>query len=235
MTSNPIDKIPSILFVDDDKDLCRHIKKQIDPQIYQADFVHFADMARKKLSENKYDLVFLDIVMPGENGLSYAKELKNRFPETPFVFLTAQNEMQYKSEGFESGAEDFISKPFHITELLYRVKAILRRTGKLNQNKQSPIFHIGSFTFDSGSRKLSTIKVDYSLSIKESELLTLFCLNINQYISREEFLKKVWGKTDEFTIDSMDVYLNRLRKYLSSDLSIKIENLRGMGFRLLVK
>jgi two-component system OmpR family response regulator len=224
-------EIPRILFVDDDISFCDLMRSQIDAARFNADFAHDADTAMARMAAKTYDLVILDIIMPGTNGLELGRILRQDYPSTPLFFLTAQNEIQYKAEGFELGADDYISKPFNFTELMYRIRAVLRRT---SPGELAARFSIGQYEFDSGMRKLYHVNEVKTLSMKEAELLAILCSNIDRVVSRDIFLHKVWGKTDEFTVDSMDVYLTRLRKHLKHDPAVKIENIRGKGFKLMV-
>jgi DNA-binding response OmpR family regulator len=228
-----MNKIPDILFVDDDVALCRFIASQIDKNEFAASFVHSADEAREKLAAKIFDLAVLDIMMPRINGLQLGQYIRTNYPRIPLIFLTAQTELQYKTAGFEAGADDYVSKPFNFTELRYRIKALLRRSMSFQEDEHR-VFQIGSFAFDSFKRKLKSAGKEQTLSLKEAELLTILCNNMNRVVGRDEFLVKIWGKTDEFTIDSMNVYLSRLRKYFRDEPGIKIDNLRGTGFSLMV-
>jgi two-component system, OmpR family, response regulator len=228
-------KLPEILFVDDDVEFCNHIHFQLDRKMYSADFVYNAASAKKKLSDKHYDLAVLDLIMPGINGIELAKQIKKDFPAMPVLFLTAQDELQYKIAGFEAGADDYISKPFNFTELVYRIKAILRRTAATTEEQFQTVFNISEYIFNSTDRTLARDVESKTLSRKEAELLHILCTNMNKVVSREEFLRKVWGKTDEFTVDSMDVYITRLRKHFREDDAIKIENIWGTGFKLIVE
>jgi DNA-binding response OmpR family regulator len=224
-------KLPSLLFVDDDLELCKLVASQVDTALYAIEFAHDAAEAEKKLTSAHFDLLLLDIIMPGMNGIELGKKIRKQYPQMPLIFLTAQTEFQYKMLGFEAGADDYISKPFNFTELMYRIKALLRRTFP-DYSSEAGSYTIGEYAFNSIERKLVHAKESKTLSIKESELLQILSSKMNTIVSRDEFLKKVWGKTDEVTIDSMDVYMTRLRKQLRHDENVRIENIRGTGFRL---
>jgi DNA-binding response OmpR family regulator len=184
------------------------------------------------LRSEHFDLILLDIVMPGINGLDTASAIRKINAHVPIIFLTSQSELRIKVKGFEAGADDYLVKPFSFTELLIRIKAILRRSQKpiVSQEPEAEQFAIATYVFDSLHRKLRRGEEVKSLSQKEADLLKMLCQNKGKLVKRDMVLLHLWGKTDDYAINSMDVYLSRVRKLLKDDSSIKIENIHGSGF-----
>ena len=171
--------------------------------------------------------------MPEMDGLSLAKEIRLATPEIPIIFLTAKNQKEDIIEGFKTGADDYITKPFSMEELLYRIEAILRRTINTSVNKKEDIYTIGSYTFDSLKQILTNKDQSINLTTKESGLLELLCRHSNEILERNYALKTIWIDDNYFNARSMDVYITRLRKYLKKDLSVKILNVHGRGYKLI--
>jgi len=177
-------------------------------------------------------------MMPKKDGFTLAKDIKGINREMPIIFLTAKTLKEDVLEGFQIGGDDYITKPFNSEELLYRVKAVLRRSSKPDENQEDQReFIIGDFHFDYALRIL-TYKPDGTsekLSPKEAQLLRLFCFRMNDVLQRSEALTKIWDDDNYFTARSMDVFITKIRKYLSKDQNIEIENIHGNGFRLYIK
>ena len=151
----------------------------------------------------------------------------------PIIFLTAKSMKEDVLEGFSLGADDYITKPFSMEELLFRIEAILRRTkGTRGADKES--WEIGSFTFDVNKQMLTGNEMEQKLTTKESELLKLLCNNINQVLERNFALKAIWIDDNYFNARSMDVYITKLRKYLKADPGVQIINVHGKGYKLVV-
>jgi DNA-binding response OmpR family regulator len=183
------------------------------------------------LSES-FDFCILDVMMPKKDGFSLAKEIRTKSPNIPLVFLTAKSMTEDTIKGFELGADDYITKPFSMEELLVRIKAIMKRVSKADKEDEKSEFLIGKYKFVPNQHELSLNGETQKLTTKESDLLTLFCKNQNQTVSRSFALKLIWGDDSYFNARSMDVYITKLRKYLKSDTSIQIMNLHGEGFKL---
>jgi len=185
-----------------------------------------------------FDLTITDVMMPKKDGFTMAKEIRGINKEIPIIFLTAKTLKEDVLEGFKLGADDYITKPFNSEELLFRVKAVLRRSSKPEENLEDQRdFIIGDYHFDYALRIL-TYKVDGStekLSPKEAQLLRLFCFRINDVLQRSEALTKIWEDDNYFTARSMDVFITKIRKYLAKDTNIEIENIHGNGFRMYLK
>jgi DNA-binding response OmpR family regulator len=182
------------------------------------------------LNKDKYDLVLMDVMLPGMDGFSITKQLRLQRNQTPILFLTAKSLAEDRIRGFEAGADDYLTKPFSIEELTLRIKAILKRTIK---EEDLPLtFSIGNYFFDSNTFALTHPKANIIVTKKEADLLTCLCLNLNKTVAREDILIQLWGENDYFKGRSMDVFIARLRKYFSLDDSVNIVNMHGVGFRL---
>jgi DNA-binding response OmpR family regulator len=173
-------------------------------------------------------------MMPVKDGFTLAREIRIIDPEVPVIFLTAKSMKDDVLEGFSIGADDYITKPFSMEELLFRIEAILRRTrGKGDQNKQT-IFKIGEYTFDANKQLLTRGDDAQKLTTKETELLKLLCNNANTVLERNFALKTIWIDDNYFNARSMDVYITKLRKYLKGDPSVEIMNIHGKGYKLII-
>jgi DNA-binding response OmpR family regulator len=173
-------------------------------------------------------------MMPIKDGFTLAREIRNTDKDVPIIFLTAKSQKDDKIEGFQSGADDYMTKPFSMEELLMRVQAVLRRTSgqKISVSKQRH-FEVGKFNFDYDKRILSGIGDEKKLTSKEADLLKLLVENKNDVLERSVALNKIWKDDSYFNARSMDVYITKLRKYLKDDQSLEIVNMHGRGFKLL--
>ena len=190
----------------------------------------------KKFKSQSFDMCILDVMMPFKDGFTLAKEIRNINDSIPMIFLTAKSLKEDVVKGFKIGADDYIIKPFDSDILLLKIKSLLKRDfiSKSVKNKKTK-FKISDFIFDSKLRQLSFNNENpVTLSPKESDLLELLILNMNDLTLREEALIKIWKDDNYFTSRSMDVYITKIRKYLSKDPSIKIENIHGKGFKLTI-
>jgi DNA-binding response OmpR family regulator len=187
-----------------------------------------------------FDLCIFDVMMPRKDGFTLAREVREKDKEMPIIFLTAKNLKEDILEGFKIGADDYLSKPFNSEELLLRIQAILRRVNK-GQDKEDDVreYEIGEYHFNYPLRILSwqgKMGLEKEkLSPKEAHLLKMFCQNKNDVLTRAEALAKIWGEDNYFTARSMDVFVTKLRKYLSKDPNLQIMNIHGNGFRLVEK
>ena len=171
-------------------------------------------------------------MMPYKDGFTLAKEIRGIDQEIPILFLTAKSLNEDTLKGFESGADDYMTKPFSMDELLARINAIMRRLKGFPSNEM-PILQIGNYSFDTKLQKLIIEKEEQKLTTKETDLLKLLCKNKNRVLERNNALKAVWGDDNYFNGRSMDVYITKLRKYLKKDPNIQIINVHGKGFKLL--
>lgn len=222
-----------ILLAEDDSNLGVLLKNYLTAKDYDTTLVRTGTQALKTFSSESFNICIFDIMMPEMDGLTLARKIRITNKEIPIIFLTAKNQQDDIIEGFISGADDYITKPFSMEELLYRIEAILKRTNNTTININEGPHLIGSFTFDPLKQILSHKEKSINLTTKESELLNLLCRNRNEILERNFALKLIWIDDNYFNARSMDVYISRLRKYLSKDPSLKILNIHGKGYKLI--
>ncbi len=179
-----------------------------------------------------FDLCIIDVMMPEMDGFTLVKNIRQKDEKTPIIFLTAKSLKADRIEGFKIGADDYLTKPFSMEELLLRISAILRRSGASQEKKSTYI--LSSFSFDVTRQVLKSGLEEQKLTAKESELLAILCENLNKTTPREDILKRVWGDDSYYNARSMDVYLSKLRKLLKTDDQIELINVHGRGFKLIV-
>ncbi len=222
-----------ILLAEDDSNLGLLLKNYLTAKNYETTLSVNGSLALDAFSQDNFGLCILDIMMPEMDGLTLAKEIRLTRPDIPILFLSAKNQEEDIIEGFKSGADDYITKPFSMEELLYRIEAILRRTTNIVVHKKEDSYTIGSYTFDPLKQMLVHRDQPIKLTTKESELLNLLCRHGNDILERNLALKTIWIDDNYFNARSMDVYITRLRKYLRKDPSIKILNIHGRGYKLI--
>lgn len=227
------DRKTKILLAEDDPNFGSVLRDYLSINDYDVKLCKDGSEAFAAFINSHYDLCILDVMMPVKDGFTLAREIREQNKNVPLIFLTAKSMKTDMLEGFRSGADDYITKPFDSEILLYKIKAILSR----NQGGEdiATQFEIGKLKFDARLRTIDDGKTLHRLSPKEGELLHLLCLRMNDLLRREEALKKIWGDDNYFTARSMDVFIAKIRKYLSADPSIELENIHGSGFRLIVK
>jgi DNA-binding response OmpR family regulator len=222
-----------IILAEDDSNLGILLRNYLAAKNYDTTLFMSGRSALESFSAGMYDLCILDIMMPEMDGLALAKAIRNIEPAIPIVFLTAKNQEEDIIEGFRTGADDYITKPFSMEELLYRIEAIFRRTGGSIIRKDDELNHIGEYLFDNKRHLLLFNEQKINLTTKESELLELLYRHKNELLERNYALKSIWIDDNYFNARSMDVYITRLRKYLKKDTSVKILNIHGRGYRLI--
>ena len=189
----------------------------------------------EKFISGSYDIIILDIMMPKKDGLSLGKDIRKIDQEIPIIFLTAKSQKETIIKAFKLGADDYLTKPFSIDELLLRIKAVMKRVPNRKEVKLKDKFIFGNFTFIHNQNLLTDANENsYQLTTKENELLKLFCLNLNKKVNRNLALIKIWGDDSYYNARSMDVYIAKLRKYLKSDPNIQIKTIHGHGFKMLI-
>jgi len=222
-----------ILLAEDDSNLGDLLRNYLAAKSYETTLCVNGRLALEAFSKEKFNLCILDIMMPEMDGITLAREIRLTNPSIPVIFLTAKNQKEDILEGFKSGADDYITKPFSMEELLYRIKAIIRRTDNTIVNKKEESYKLGEYTFDSLKQLLVYRDKPVKLTTKESELLELLCRHGNEILERNFALKTIWIDDNYFNARSMDVYITRLRKYLMKDASVKILNIHGKGYKLI--
>ncbi|WP_373514193.1 response regulator transcription factor [Persicitalea sp.] len=226
--------MPNLLLVEDDPNLGGLLQEYLTDKGYPTDLATDGQQGWQMFVDGAHDLCIFDVMMPRKDGFSLAKEVRMSGRNVPIVFLTAKSMKEDTIQGFRLGADDYITKPFDRDELLLRIEAILRRYHRQTmQEAEQSVFKVGSYSFDYEHQQLSRDGETSRLTSKESELLKLFCQNLNQPVSRSYALKMIWGDDTYFNARSMDVYVTKLRKHLRGDPSIQIMNLHGEGFKLM--
>ena len=225
-----------LLLVEDDPNLGNLLAEYLRAKGFEVELRADGRQGLEAYRQGGFDLLVLDVMMPVMDGFSMAREIRVHDRETPIVFLTAKSMKQDTIKGFELGADDYLTKPFSMEELLLRVNAVLRRTREVVAQQPEPErFDLGRSSFDPRRQVLRTPVGERKLTTKESELLRLLCLHQNDVLERAHALREVWGNDSYFSGRSMDVYIAKLRKYLREDPSVEILNIHGKGFRLLAE
>jgi DNA-binding response OmpR family regulator len=221
-----------ILLCEDDENLGMLLREYLQAKGYTAELCPDGEAGFKAFLKNKYELCVLDVMMPKKDGFTLAQDIRATNADIPIIFLTAKTLKEDILEGFKIGADDYITKPFSMEELTFRIEAILRRVrGK--RNRESNIYHVGRFTFDTQKQLLSVDGESVKLTTKESELLSLLCAHANEILQRDFALKTIWIDDNYFNARSMDVYITKLRKHLKADPTIEIINIHGKGYKLI--
>ncbi len=222
-----------ILLAEDDSNLGILLRNYLMAKEYETLLCVNGISALEAFSGDRFNICILDIMMPGMDGLTLAREIRQLSPEVPIIFLTAKNQEEDIIEGFRSGADDYITKPFSMEELIYRIEAILRRAPGSASSGDMELHKIGIYTFDPLKQLLECGDQTIKLTTKESELLDLLCRQGKDILERNYALKAIWIDDNYFNARSMDVYITRLRKYLKKDPTVKILNIHGRGYKLL--
>lgn len=220
----------NIFLVEDDESFGSVLQSYLEMNDYRVVWEKDGHQALREFTPHTYHLCVLDIMLPKMDGFALAREIKALQPDIPLVFLTAKTLKKDVLQGYNLGADDYITKPFDSDVLLCKIQAILNRQSGISQRNE-PV-PIGSYQYDPVRRILRKGDVRRKLSPKEGHLLQLLAAHSNDMLDREKALRQVWGQSDYFTGRSMDVYITRLRKYLRDDATISIENVHGSGFVL---
>ena len=224
-----------ILIVEDDKNAGYLLNENLKISGYMTVLSKDGLDGLNQFNNTTFDLCILDIMLPKIDGHQLAKEIRKTKVDVPIIFLTARTMDSDKIEGFKIGCDDYITKPYNIEELLWRIKAILKRSKGNVVKSEDDEFVIGRYIYNYSERKLVINDTIHSLSTKEADLLRIFCLHQFEVISRSTILNEVWGKDDYFVSKSLDVYMTKLRKYLRDDPNIEILNFHGHGYKFIIK
>ncbi|MFW9597547.1 MAG: response regulator transcription factor [Paludibacter sp.] len=221
-----------ILLCEDDENLGMLLREYLQTKGYDADLQPDGEAGYKAFTRNKYDMCVFDVMMPKKDGFQLAADIRSVNADVPIVFLTAKSMKEDILQGFKLGADDYLSKPFSMEELLYRIESIMRRVrGK--KVKEAVVYNIGKFAFDAQKQTLSLDGDSKKLTTKESELLNLLAANANSILERNFALKTIWVDDNYFNARSMDVYITKLRKLLKDDENVAIINIHGKGYKLI--
>lgn len=221
-----------ILLCEDDENLGMLLREYLQSKNFDVDLYSNGEDGVRAFQREKYDLIITDVMMPIKDGFSMVQEIKQINCMVPVIFLTAKTLKDDVLEGFKLGADDYISKPFSMEELIMRIEAIIRRV-KGKRIKENTEYKIGKFTFDTQKQLLTIDGNQTKLTTKESELLGLLCSHTNEILQRDYALKNIWIDDNYFNARSMDVYITKLRKHLKQDSSIEIINIHGKGYKLI--
>ncbi len=222
-----------ILLCEDDENLGMLLREYLEAKGYQAELCIDGERGYQAFINESFDLCILDVMMPKMDGFTLAGKIREINPDVPFMFLTAKTLKDDIREGFELGADDYITKPFSMEEVVFRIEAILRRVrGK--KNKDITLRQIGKFTFDTQKQILSLGAEQTKLTTKEAELLTLLSNKTNELLQRDYALMTIWIDNNYFNARSMDVYITKLRKHLKADPNVEILNVHGKGYKLVI-
>lgn len=224
-----------LLLAEDDRNLGNILKNYLEAKGYNTTLCVNGQEAVETFMRKEFDFCILDIMMPVKDGFAAAHEIRTLNKKIPILFLTAKALQQDKLRGFEAGADDYITKPFSMEELLLRMQAILRRTEESGKNAAAEnIFPIGNYLFEYNRQTLTIQGKEQKLTSKEAGLLRLLCLHANDVLDRGTALREVWNDDSYFNARSMDVYIVKLRKYLKEDPRVELINVHGVGFKLVM-
>ncbi|MBK8515281.1 MAG: response regulator transcription factor [Saprospiraceae bacterium] len=221
-----------ILYVEDDETLSFVTMDNLELHGYKVDHCLDGESAIDAFFKESYDLCILDVMLPKMDGFAVAEKIRATDPNVPILFLTAKSMKEDRIFGLKLGADDYITKPFSIEELILKIEVFLRRKYvSVSINDQ---YKVGKYNFDYRNLVLSLDGDDRNLTQKEADLLKMLLDHKNNVVKRSLILEKLWGEDDYFLGRSMDVFISRLRKYLSGDSNIKLDNIHGVGFKLVI-
>lgn len=230
-----MDEKIKVFLCEDDENLGMLLREYLQTKNFIVDWFHDGDEGSRAFPDHKYDLCILDVMMPKKDGFAVAQDIRRCDQEIPIIFLTAKNMKDDVLEGFKVGADDYLTKPFNMQELLLRIEAIFRRiNGK--RGKESSSYRIGNYTFDTQKQTLTNGAEVTKLTTKENELLIYLCINMNEILDREFAVNTIWKPHSDFyqfAARSMDVYITKLRRLLKDDDQVEIMNIHGKGYKLI--
>lgn len=221
-----------VLLVEDDPTLSYVVKESLAKNGY--DVVHCSDSesAWQQFMKLNFDICLLDVVLPKKDGMHLATQIRQKNEAIPILLLTSKNMDDDKVAGFKSGADDYITKPFNMQELLLRLDVFLRRTKKKEDNTPTE-FILGDLAFDYTNLVMRSDNAEFQLTQREADLIRYLCLNANRVLKRDEILMNVWGKDDYFLGRSMDVFITKVRKYIKAQEGVELQTIHGIGFKFI--
>ena len=222
-----------VLLLEDDANLGLVLQEHLKLNGYDVTLCKDGEEGTRALASSRFDLCLVDVMMPKKDGFTFAREVRAALNEIPLVFLTARSLKEDRIEGFRTGCDDYITKPFSVEELQLRLEAVLRRA-RPKESVEPAVFEIGAYRFDALKQTLLHAGFERKLTGRESDLLKLLCLNMNRTVTRERVLRELWQDESYFSGRSMDVFVSKLRKYLKSDPAVSIISIHGKGLRLVV-
>jgi DNA-binding response OmpR family regulator len=222
-----------VLLAEDDRNLGNILRTYLEAKGYATKLFINGQEASEAFSKEPFDFCIVDVMMPVKDGFTLAKDIRKVDTQIPILFLTAKSLEEDKLKGFQSGGDDYLTKPFSMEELIARMEAILRRTANTSSSSNTKgVFEIGGFVFDYNHQHLTIKGIEQKLTSKEAELLKLLCEHVNQVVDRSFALNRIWQNDSYFNARSMDVYVAKLRKYLKEDPLVELINVHGIGFKL---
>jgi len=222
-----------ILLAEDDKNLGNVLKSYLEVKGYETTLCVNGQEAWNAYEKGEYGFCIVDVMMPVKDGFTLVKEIREKDKNIPVLFLTAKSMQEDKLKGFEVGADDYLTKPFSMEELLVRIQAILRRANERRGGEiQNNVFRISDYIFDFNRQLLKINGKEQKLTSKEAALLRLLAMNLNDVLDRSYALKEIWNDDSYFNARSMDVYITKLRKFLKEDKNVELINVHGIGFKL---
>lgn len=222
---------PHILYVEDDEVLSFVTKDNLELNGYAVTHAKDGREAIQFFKKDSFDLCLVDVMLPEIDGFEVAETIRSRHSEIPIIFLTAKSLKEDKIKGLKIGADDYITKPFSIEELILKIKIFLKRK-YVTGSHELAVLKIGKYTLDHDNLQLKHDDEVNQMTKKEADLLKMLITNKNKIVERSLILERIWGENDYFMGRSMDVFISRLRKYIKGDTTLKIENIHGVGFRL---
>ena len=225
-----MNKKAKILLAEDDENLGFVISDQLSDQGYLVTHAKDGNDGWAQFQTGTYDLCLVDVMMPGMDGFSLARNIRSRDEFVPIIFLTAKSMDEDRLKGFEIGGDDYVVKPFNMSELAYRIQVFLRRSGQPTQTSNK--VKLGNIAFDYKNLCVECKDGTTNLTQMEADLLKMLYENSGELVKREDILVQIWGENDYFKGRSLDVFISRLRKYIKSDSSLEIRNHHGVGFTL---
>lgn len=225
---------PHVLIVEDEQTLGTLLKENLKTKGFTIKLCKDGEEGWNTFKTERFDICILDVNMPKMNGFDLARLIREKNDVIPVIFLTANSSQEDKIKGFDFGADEYITKPFNLDELVARMKAILKRTRYASQPvaSENEEVEVGHLFLDFTNHKLKIKGEEKRISTTEAELLKLFMANKNSLLTRNAILLKVWGRDDYYTARNLDVYINKLRRLIREDESVEIINIHGSGFKL---
>lgn len=219
-----------LLLVEDDTSLGYLLNEYLGMKGFDLRWIQASSEVMPLLEQRAFDLLILDVMMPGIDGFTLGQQIHERFPGLPFIFLTARSMKIDVLKGFSVGAVDYLKKPIDEEELVVRIEALLSRLEPSGSAEEPSVQPLGKYTFDSLNQRLNIAGEELTLTNRESELLSYLAQNRNRLCTHGDILKRIWGRNDYFNRKSLNVFITRLRKLLDRDPALKIENIHGQGF-----
>lgn len=219
-----------ILLAEDDLNLGVLLVDYLENEGFNVKLCKDGELALKAFQGNQFDLCLLDVMMPKIDGFTLSKVIRSKDKKIPFIFITAKSLKEDKLNGYGLGADDYITKPFDEEELLWKIKAVIRRIPENKSEGKTEIISIGKYTFNINNQSLTIDGKSRRITEKECDILNYLSVRRNNIIKREELLKELWGGNDYFFGRSLDVFISKIRRYLKEDPRISIENVFGVGF-----